>query len=60
MSKQGSDAELGRSGTQNGHAHGEDVVGALASRLLGHTCCYGGTRKLHVFAFTLCRGFLAS
>ena len=50
VSKQGSDAELGRSGAQNGHAHSGDVVGALASRLLGHTCCYGGTHRLHVYA----------
>ena len=60
VSKQGSDAELGRSGAQNGHAHSGDVVGPLASRLLGQTCYYGGTHRLHVFASNSCRCPFAS
>ncbi|CAK0784035.1 hypothetical protein CVIRNUC_007238 [Coccomyxa viridis] len=40
VSKQGSDAELGRSGAQNGHAHGGDVDGRRVTesrrRRLGH------------------------
>ena len=45
VGKQGSDAELGRSGAQNGHAHSGDMVAVLASALVSHVCLSDGTQR---------------